>query len=1008
MNRAVRRLRSQSLVAALCLPGLLGAQGARRLLEPQEFVLDQWTTSDGLPQNSVNAIAQTPDGHLWLGTFGGLVRFDGSSFRLQERTDSGGRHVDRILSLDVAPDSALWIGTEAGVLRFKDGRFEEVELPEEFPDAVVRGLRMDAEGGIWVGTQGGGLARLAGRMTRTWREANGVPVGSIGSILSDAQGTIWVNSGDRFLSFDARGPTRAHLDIPRLGTVVHPLLRDRSGALWLSFSDGVARVAEGGVRTLTERDGVREPAVMVEDPQGGYWFGTLNDGLYHINPTATAANARRYALPNGSTAYRVVTAFVARDGSTWFGTSADGLLRAKRQLFASYAEVDGLSHNVVTAVLEDAAGILWVATNCGGLNEIDRRRGTVRLHKPRMPNDPRGDPCVFSLAESPAGTMWIGTYGGGVTRLRGGVEERLRHSAGLRDSVVLALFADRAGAVWVGMHSGGLAALVDGRVARAYTTADGLAHNSVRTIYQARDGALWVGTVGGLSRLHEGAIRNFGAADGLASEHVRAIHEDAAGELWVGTYGGGLHRLRGERFVAVSLRQGLADDVVSSILEDANGYLWMSGNRGIQRVARSQLLEVTEGRSERVHAVLYGESDGLLNAETNGGFQPAAWRDARGTFWFPTVHGVARVDPARVTAGAFTPRAAVEEVLIDGVAVAPEEVGVLGPRRSNLEFRYAGLSLFDAEHLVYRYRLENFDDDWVAAGTRRAAYYPRLEPGRYRFLVAAAGRDGQWGDPAEIASLLVVGPIHQRWWFRVMALLFLIALSYVILSRRELTARRQRAAQEDFSRQLIDSQERERKRIAGELHDGLGQELLIVRNRALLAMRGAGLQDAAREQLQELTDVVSQSLENLRGLAHNLTPYQLDHLGLTSALQSMVEGIAEASGLPLDAVVDDVDGLFTREGQINLYRIVQEGLNNVVRHAHARSATVRVARMDQAVIVSIVDDGRGFTVRRDDDGRVVAGFGLSGMAERVRILGGRVDLASSGAGTRLRVEVPVK
>lgn len=998
-----------ALLGALVPARPAAAQRARPLVEPPAFQLDQWTTEDGLPQNSVTAIAQAPEGYLWIGTFGGLARFDGASFRLVERTDSLGRHVDRILSLAVGPDSALWIGTEeSGLFRYHRHAYDHFTTANGLPDPTIRALYVDRAGTLWVGGARGGIARLAGGRFERVAEADGMPFGLILSFAEDAGGTLWVNSGDRFVTVEGGIATTRRWRASPVAGAERFFLEDRAGGQWFGLARGLARVSATGVRTYGPQAGVPgNTASVVEDPGGGFWLGTDNDGLFFFEPEADGERIRHYALPDGRQDFRVRAALVDLEGNVWFGTDATGLLRAKRHVFTTYTSAHGLSHDVATAVYADAAGVVWAATNCWGVNAMDLTRRTVRLFKPRKPGDPTGDPCVFALTESPPGTMWVGTYGGGLTRVSGGREDRLRFSAGLSDSVVLALYTDRDGAVWVGTSRGGLAVLEGGRVRTSYTTEDGLAHNSVRTIYQTRDGALWIGTLEGLSRLAGDRFTTYTAADGLSAGHVRALYEDEAGNLWIGTYGGGLNRLRDGVFTAVTRADGLADDIVSAILEDDRGYFWMSGNRGIYRVARAELQEFADGRRRRVHSVLYGATDGLLNAETNGGFQPAGWKDARGRLWFPTVQGVAMVDPARVYVVERPPPVTVEEVVVDGEPRAAAERLVVGPGRPNLEFRYGGLSLSAPEHVIFRYRLEGFDQDWVEAGARRVAYYPRLPPGRYRFAVTAANRDGVWSQ-ATTVGLRVTAPFWMAWWFRTGAALGLVAVILMMMRRREAAIRRSRAAQEEFSRRLIESQEHERRRIAGELHDGLGQELLVVKNRALLALQAEGLRPPVREQLQHITDVATQSLESVRSLAHNLTPRQLDHLGLTAALRSMVAVTAESAGITLQVSVDDVDGLLPVDRQIDLYRVVQEGLSNVVHHAAASSATVHIRRAGNELRVTIVDDGRGFQVRRDDRGRLGGGFGLTGIAERVRMLEGRIEVSSApGRGTALEVAIPV-
>jgi signal transduction histidine kinase len=366
------------------------------------------------------------------------------------------------------------------------------------------------------------------------------------------------------------------------------------------------------------------------------------------------------------------------------------------------------------------------------------------------------------------------------------------------------------------------------------------------------------------------------------------------------------------------------------------------------------------------------------------------------------------VDPATVRLVDRPPPVQVEEVLVDGEARPGSEPLVVGPGRPNLEFRYAGLSLSAPEHVMFRYRLDSFDEHWVDAGTRRVAYYPGLPPGRYTFRVMAANRDGVWSQTVATLGVRVIAPMWMTWWFRTIAALGVVAVLVALLRRRELAIRRGRAAQEEFSRRLIESQEHERRRIAGELHDGLGQELLVVKNRALMALSAGELHPPVREQLQHITDVATQSLESVRTLAHNLTPRQLDHLGLSAALRSMIGLTAGSAGIALHVTVDDVDGLLPVDRQIDLYRVVQEGLSNVIHHASATRAAIHIRRAGNELRVTIVDDGRGFQVRRDERGRLAGGFGLSGIAERVRMLEGRIEVSSTpGRGTSLEVAVPV-
>lgn len=962
------------------------AQSARPLTAPPEFTVDQWTTIDGLPQNSVNAIARTPDGSIWVGTFGGLARFDGFRFTLLERTDSRGRHVDRVLSLAVAPDSALWIGTENGLLRYTGGRFTEFTSAHGLPDHEVRALHFDRSGRLWVGTQRGGAARYEqGRFVRV-RDSNGVPFDAVLSFTEDLDGTLWVNSSGYYVRLSHRGPGERS-GVPDR-ELQHMLLDDGEGARWFRTADGVARERNGRVERFPIGFG---PEVMI--PQRGlpnrFWWGTFQDGVRDFRADG-AGRSTAYALPDGTTDYGARALLDGRDGNVWAGTIRNGLLRLKQNLFTTYRARNGLSHDIVTPVMETRDGALWVGTNCGGVNVIDPARRTVRTHL--RPGVPEGDPCVFSLAQDSSGAVWVGTYGGGLTRIRDGRPERLGGLGVLRDSVILALFTDRRGTLWAGTNASGLAEVRDGRVRRVYTTADGLAHSSVRTIHQTRDGTLWIGTLGGLSRLTaDGRVTTYKGTDGLSSEYVRAIHEDADGTLWIGTYGGGLNRFRGATFAPITRADGLPDDVVSSILEDSRGNLWMTGNRGIFRVAKRQLHDFADGKLARVHSVLYGVADGLVNAETNGGFQPAAWKDRAGRLWFPTIEGLASVDPAEATDIPEPPPVTLEEIVIDGEAHAATQALRVGPGHPNVEFRYSGISLSSPENVTFRYKLDGLDREWLEPGTRRVAYYSRLPAGDYRFLVTAANRDGVWNPTPATMDVTVLAPLYQRAWF-IVAMLLIISL--VLWTAHRAVLRTRMAAIHD-----------ERSRLAREIHDSLLQGFGGIALQLHAASAQLSLPPPQQSLIDRVLTLVDRTLTQARQAVWDMRPQGLAMGDFASESQAAAARILAGTTTSVRVVTRGRERRLTPQGGTEALRIVEEALTNVRKHAEARNVVVGLDYRWRRLRVTVRDDGKGFDV--DGDGRRPGHWGWLGMRERASRIGSRLLVESTpGSGTMVSVDVP--
>jgi signal transduction histidine kinase len=454
--------------------------------------------------------------------------------------------------------------------------------------------------------------------------------------------------------------------------------------------------------------------------------------------------------------------------------------------------------------------------------------------------------------------------------------------------------------------------------------------------------------------------------------------------------------------------QGLYNNGVFHILEDARGNFWISCNRGIYRVNKQELNDYADGRVSAITSVAYGKQDGMINIECNGGRQPAGIKTHDGRLWFPTQQGVAIIDPETVPVNSNPPIVVIEACFLDRASVDFSSALEIAPGLQDLEINYTGLSFLKSELIRFKYKLEGLDSEWIDAGTRRTAYYSRIPPGAYTFLVTAANSDGIWNTEGASIQVIVHPPFWKNWWFIALAAISIVGLTLLIYERRVSRLETARAAQEAFSRQLISSQEHERKRIAADLHDSLGQNLLVIKNRAIF---GGSLcdSDAAREQFEEITESVSSSLEEVRQIAYNLRPYHLDRLGLTSTLEAMIEKMEETSAIEFLCEIEPIDALFSKEEEINLYRIVQESINNVVKHSDATAARVSIKRDADNLHLKIEDNGKGFEVgpsAASESHRL--GFGLTGLSERVRMLKGTLALDSAlGRGSKTTIKLPL-
>jgi ligand-binding sensor domain-containing protein len=346
--------------------------------------------------------------------------------------------------------------------------------------------------------------------------------------------------------------------------------------------------------------------------------------------------------------------------------------------------------------------------------------------------------------------MWFGTNGG-LSRFRDGHFTNYRKQDGLSNELIRAIYEDREGGLWVGTRGGGLNYFKDGKFTHQLNQS--LASNIVRMIFEDSLGNVWVGQNDGLTRFKAGQSVTYTTKNGLSHNAVYAMIEDADGAYWVGTYGGGLNRLKDGKFVRYTTKEGLFDDVIFQVLDDGRGYLWISCNQGVFRVSKQELNNFADGKIKVITPTVYGTADGMKSKECNGSSQPAGWKTKDGRLWFPTIKGVAVVDPSQLKLNQLPPPVYVEQISVDARAIAFKEEMRLPPSKGQLEVHYTGLSLAAPEKVRFKYKLEGFDQDWVDAGTRRVAYYTNLPPGWYSFQVMACNNDGVWNEQGAVFTL---------------------------------------------------------------------------------------------------------------------------------------------------------------------------------------------------------------------------------------------------------------
>jgi len=725
-------------------------------LDPSKFltqyVHDVWTTANGLPQNSVLAMAQTPDGYLWLGTENGLARFDGVRFVTFDRRNAPALKSNIFDALLVDHRGDLWIGTlGGGLVRLSHGVFTSFADHVGLPNDSVEALYEDEHGDLWIGTDGGGLSRLHNNRFQTFTRKDGLADNAVFSICGDHHGGLWIGTHGG-LSHWADGQFTNKTTKEGLPEdYVRDVYVDKAGTLWMGMSrSGLVHMVGQEMTLYTTKDGLSDNRVwsIKEDGAGSLWIGTGGSGGFN---RFNGKSFTRFTAEEGFSGDDVWTIFEDREGSLWAGTAGGGLNRLRNGAFTTRGTLEGLSGDVILPVYQDREGDIWVGTSANGANRIRDGKVTVFSTRNGLP-----DNQVFSITEDGQGDHWFGTRGG-LARLRNGKFTVFSGSNGLPNDVAQCTYTDSKGTLWVGTR-GGLSHF-DGRTFTTYTTRDGLSHNKVLAIYEdKRDGTLWVGTGNGLNHLVNGRFRVYTKEDGLSNEIIWTISGDKDGTLWLGSNGSGLYRFKNGLFTNITRQNGLFDDELSSILDDERGNLWFSCNRGVFTIAKDQLNAFADRKIRQVSARDFGVENGMRSAECNGGFQPAGWRMKDGALAFPTMKGMAVVHPDRLATNRQAPPVLIERTRVDHREF--NGTGAIEPAagQGQLEFQYTALSFIESNKIQFKYMLEGFDEDWTDAGTRRVAYYTNIPPGYYHFRVIARGANSVWS--REAASVALNLPKH--------------------------------------------------------------------------------------------------------------------------------------------------------------------------------------------------------------------------------------------------------
>ena len=975
-------------------------------LDISQYAHTSWTARDGFSVGTIFAMAQTPDGYLWLGGEFGLFRFDG--VRAVRWQPPPGQQLPAAApySLLVSRDGTLWIGTFAGLLTLKDGKLtERPEVRNQFVTSLIE----DHEGTVWAGLYSNGL----GNSPRLCAFRHGSPLcygqdGAFGefvwSLYEDGSGVLWAGAGSGFWRWNPGPPKRYVMD-----RHVDDLTRDDNGGVLIAKSAAGLRHFVGDqiepypIRSSTSPNALLtdrevDSNKLLRDRDGGLWIGTHNRGLIHVHHGRTDV----FTKADGLSGNIIAALFEDHEGNIWVST-AEGLDRFRDLPVATISSRQGLSSDGVRSVASASDGSVWIGTELG-LTRWNNGQASIFRKADGLPDD-----VIQSLYEDDQGRIWAFTDHG----LAYFARDRFHTADAVPSKEVYSITGDKAGNLWLS-GNGGFSHLLNGHLVKHFPWPALGRHQQAKVlVYDPERGGVWLSfwTDGGVMYYKDGRVQtSYTTAEGLGKGHVPGLQLDRNGALWASTEGG-LSRIKDGRVETLTTQNGLPCDTNHWSMEDNDGSMWLYMPCGLVRITRTELDAWVANPNRRIKMRLWDAADGImLRAIAPSSWGPTVAKSTDGKLWFYAGEGIQVVDPHHLGDNNVPPPVHIEQIMADhkmrweSVPGATTANVRLPARTRDLQIDYTALSFVSPEKVHFKYKLEGQDSDWREVVNDRQAQYTNLAPGNYRFRVIASNNSGVWNETGDSVEFSVAPAYWQTAWFRTACGVALLVLIWGIHRLRMQQLRHQ-------YEMTLDARVSERTRIARDLHDTLLQSFhgVLLRLQTvsqLLRERPIEAQEKLDSTIDDVAEAITEGRDAVQGLRESTV--QTNDLALD--ISTLGEELAAESCGPRPGLRVAVEGEPRDLHPIlrdEIYRIAAEALRNAFRHAQAREVEVDIHYDDERFRLRVRDDGKGMdpTVlsRENHPGH----YGLSGMRERASMIGGKLTVWSEvDAGTELELCVP--
>ncbi|NUN09693.1 MAG: hypothetical protein HUU54_11005 [Ignavibacteriaceae bacterium] len=984
-----------------------GTQDGLNRYDGYEFVKFKWNSSDSgsLPGNLVSALTEDINGNILIGTMGGLAIYNPYTNKLRRmkvRNSQGVALPGHISSFSSGENGVIWIGDfQSGVYIYKPNTDELESLQADITEinniakSKVMAVAADDRGRVWIGTFSGGLFHYLPDKGAVYHFP--LPFESIGSesitslyysrnllMIGTLNGLYILNQLTNKIEYYKHNPNDKY---SLSSNHILSIFVDNDERSWIGTENGGLNVFEEKYRRFyTFKTEPGNPNTISDntifsiyrDRARNLWIGTASSGLnkFNLRPGKFQSISRRDERNGKLKNYSIRAILVDDQRQLWLGTDNglycfDSTAKLKKSFFNIRGDKRSLNDNKVWAICTDRKGDLWIGTHKGLAKYEKSTNNFTRFNFPENHSDESPVFMIRSLFADKNNDLWIGTYGAGLFHFSPSKKlitpylPKITNPDAIKDIVIFQLYEDNSGKLWLAAPSG-LASfdLASNQYERYFTESPSdfpAQFKPLYSLFDAGDNSLWLGTLG----------------DGLIK-----------------------FNLKEKTFSRLTEQDGLANNVIYGILPDQRGNLWLSTNNGISRLS-----------PETISFKNYSVDDGMPGSEFNTG---AFFKDNQNNLYFGGTEGLVYFNPELVTENTLIPQIAVTSFRVFDRPINKNRIFrdrdtiILSYYDNYFSIEFAALDFTSPQKNQYSYILEGYETSWIKSGKRRYAAYTNLDPGNYNFRIQASNNDAYWNTKGISITIIIEPPFYLTWWFRFLTISLIALIIGFVYRRRIESLKNETAIQQEFTKQLIESQESERFRIASELHDGLGQNLLTIINRSKMALKKQ-VDIVTEKQLAAISETAQDSIEEVRRISRNLHPYQLGSVGLTKTIEATIKNLEDASGIEIIREIELIDELFNDEQQINIFRIVQEGFSNIVKHSGAASAKLCIKIIPGSVSILITDNGKGLKPSQlQHILNKSKGFGLLGIRQRVAFLNGSIDISSSeNKGMTLLINIPV-